>query len=55
MIQKVLDIVHMTNRFKRKKLHVPPRTVGITADCTVHYTYRTLQGVLLLVFVHRAV
>ena len=29
-----------TNRFNREKLHVPPRTVGITADCTVHYTYR---------------
>jgi len=34
-------------RFSRKKLHVPPRTVGITADCTVHYTYRTLQSVLI--------
>jgi len=39
--------VHKTNRFNRKKLHVAPRTVGITADCTVRYTYRTVQGVLI--------
>jgi len=32
-----------TNRFNRKKLHEPPRIVGITAYlCTVHYTYRTV-------------
>jgi hypothetical protein len=40
--------VHKTNRFNRKKLHVPPRTVGITADCVqYHDTYRIVQGVLI--------
>ena len=29
---KVWDIVHKTKRFNRKKLHVQPRTVGITAN-----------------------
>ena len=55
MIQKVLDIVHKTNRFKRKKLHIPPRTVGITADNVQYIIPTGLQGVLLLVFVHRVV
>jgi hypothetical protein len=36
-IQTVLDIVHNTNRFNRRK---PPRTVGITADC-VQYIIHT--------------
>jgi len=39
-IQTVLDIDHKTNRFNRKNLHVPPRTVGITADC-VQYIIHT--------------
>jgi len=48
-IQTVWDIVHKTNRFNRKKLHVPPRTVGITADCVqYHDTYRNVQGVLII-------
>ena len=35
------------DRFNRKKLHVPSISVGITADRTIHYTYSTLQGVLI--------
>jgi len=38
-VQKVRDIVHKTNRFNRKKLHVPPRAIGITADYVQYIRY----------------
>ena len=50
-------IVHKTNRFSRgkKKLHIPPRTVGITADCIQYIIAIGLCRVCwLLVFVHWA-
>ena len=55
-IEKVWDIVHKTNRFNRKKLLVPPRTVGITADYG-QYIIRTglCRVCWLLVFVHLVV
>jgi len=40
-IQTVREIVHKRNRFNRKKIHVPPRTVGITSD----YVHYIMQGV----------
>jgi hypothetical protein len=44
-IQKVQDIVHKTNRFNRRKLHVPPRAVGITADYVQYVIHTGLCGV----------
>ena len=54
-IQKVWDIVHKTNRCNRKKLLVPPTTVGITADYVQYIIHTGLCRVCWLVFVHWAV
>ena len=55
-IQIVWDIVHKTNRFNRKKLHVPPRTVGITAGYVQYIIHTGLCRVCWLqVCVHWAV
>ena len=53
---KKWDIAHKTNRFNRKKLHVPPRTVNVTAGSVQHIIHTGLCRVCwLLVFVHWAV
>ena len=55
-IQTVWGTVLKTNRFNRRKLHVSPRTVGITADCVQYIIHTGLCRVcLLLVCVHWAV
>ena len=42
-----VDTVHKTNRFHRKELHIPPRTIGITADYVQYIIHTGLQGVLI--------
>jgi len=42
-----VDTVHKTNRFNRKELHIPPRTIGITADYVQYIIHTGLQGVLI--------
>ena len=53
MVQTVRDIVHKTNRFNRKKLHVPTTTVGLTADYIQYIIHTGLCRVCgFLLFFH---